>query len=284
MEKHDKIFWHEAHVEALQLELHEYKEFLHFDGEFRLSDEALRVDVLVVKKTKDVQIAKNIGEIFKGHNLFEYKSESDSFSVWDYHKILGYAYIYASLKNVPMSDITLSVSLTMFPREAIKFLEKEHGFKVYDNGAGIYTIEGDIVPIQILESKKLPEDENLFLRNLRSNLSAEDMQKTLQTYEKRKPLDNKSPFWDRVIKANPNAFREAMSMFSEGVREIFLEGAEEHGWLDERMKMQKITGNEEMIIVAIQNNVPCEAVEAMRKNAGITELRLVELKKQAQKA
>ena len=234
MVKRDKIFWHEAHVEALELELYEYKDILEFDGEYRLSKEALRVDVLVIKKTKDVQIEKNIGKLFKGHNLFEYKSESDSFSTWDYHKILGYAFLHAAFKKIPLSDITMSVSLTIFPREAVAFLQNECGLTIHDNGDGIYYVEGSAVSMQILESKRLDEDENLFLHNLRSNLSADDVQKTLRTYEKRKPLDSKSPFWDRIVKANYNSFMEAMSMFSDDLKELFLEGAEVNGWFTDR--------------------------------------------------
>ena len=39
---------------------------------------------------------------------------------------------------------------------------------------------------------------------------------------------------------------------------------------------------EKMILTAIQNQAPSDVVEAMRKNAGITEARLIELRKQAQ--
>ena len=39
------------------------------------------------------------------------------------------------------------------------------------------------------------------------------------------------------------------------------------------------TGMEKMIIVALQGNTPSEVIESMRKNAGITETRLSELKK-----
>ena len=44
-----------------------------------------------------------------------------------------------------------------------------------------------------------------------------------------------------------------------------------------------VTSKEEMIIVALQGNAPSELLESMRKNAGITDMRLAELKKQAQK-
>ena len=47
-------------------------------------------------------------------------------------------------------------------------------------------------------------------------------------------------------------------------------------------KSAKATGMEEMIITAFQTNAPAEVIEAMKKNAGITDIRLAELKKQAQ--
>jgi len=62
------------------------------------------------------------------------------------------------------------------------------------------------------------------------------MQQTLQTYSERKPLDDKNAFIDRLAKANRHAFKEAVSMLTEGMRDIFLEGADEYGWLDSRYK------------------------------------------------
>ena len=233
LDERGKIFWHEAFYEALQLELHEYKDLLKFDNEYRLSEEALRMDVLVIKKNKDVKIEKNIGSLFKGHNIFEYKSESDSFSHWDYNKILGYALLYSSFENVPLSDITISISLTRYPRELVKNLQKERGFKLHNLGDGIYHVDGDIVPIQILESKNLSPESNVFLRNLRSNLSTKEMLKTLQSYKEYKLLDDKNIYLDRLVKANADVFLEVMDM-SESVKEIFLEGAERYGWLDDR--------------------------------------------------
>jgi len=234
LDEQGKIYWHGAHFEALQLELHEYEDALVFEKEHELSKEALRMDTLIIKKIKNVQIEKNIGKISKNHNIVEYKSEKDNFSFWDYQKILGYAFIYSSFEKVQMSEITISISLTIFPRELVKTLEVERGFTVQDEGNGIYYIYGDIVPIQILESKNLSEGENLFLRNLRSNLSSTDVRKTLESYKERKPLDDKNVYLDRLVKANQNAFMEAMSMFTEGVRDIFMEGAERYGWLADR--------------------------------------------------
>ena len=50
-----------------------------------------------------------------------------------------------------------------------------------------------------------------------------------------------------------------------------------------REQKSEATGMEKMIITAFQTNAPTEVVEAMKKNAGITDARLAELRKQAEK-
>ena len=92
----DKLYWHEAFYVALQVEFHDYRDVLSFENEHQLSKEALIMDVLVVKKEKAVRIEKNIGRIFRAHNIFEYKSETDYLSVADYNKVLGYALLYSA--------------------------------------------------------------------------------------------------------------------------------------------------------------------------------------------
>jgi hypothetical protein len=191
------------------------------------------MDVLVIKKDKHVHIEKNIGKIFRGNNLFEFKSESDSFSLWDYNKIFGYAYLYSSFEKIPLSEVTLSIALTVFPMKLVSFLENERGLKVRNSGNGIYYVDGEIFPIQILESKQLSPADNIFLRNLRSNLSAEDVSNTVKAARERNLLDGKSVYMDRLMRANHDAFMEAMKMTEESIK-IILEGAERYGWLDER--------------------------------------------------
>ena len=72
----------------------------------------------------------------------------------------------------------------------------------------------------------------MFLRNLRSNLSGEDVLKTLTSFKDYKPLeDSGNVFLDRLARANPNAFEEAIHMFSEDTREIIMRAMEKGGWL-----------------------------------------------------
>ena len=138
MEKRDKIFWHKAFYEAMKLELHEYLQYLTFEEEYPLSKEALAMDMLVVKKDKAVKISKNIGQLFKGHNIIEFKSESDSFSRWDYSKALGYVHLYSCFNQVPLSDMTLTISLTLYPRDMVKYVKNDCGLMVRYTGKGIH--------------------------------------------------------------------------------------------------------------------------------------------------
>ena len=137
-----------------------------------------------------------------------------------------------------MSEITLTVSLTMYPRELVKHLVNERDLKVQDLGRGIYYVEGEIVPVQILESKRLSPVDNLFLRNLRSNLDQEDLLNTLKSYKAQKPINEKNAYLDRLVSANSNALKEAMRM-SEATWNSFLEDAEKSGLLENRLEQER---------------------------------------------
>ena len=69
MESTEKIQWHTAFQQALKAELTEYRDSLDFIEEYRLTTEPLRIDTLIIKKPPGVYIDKNIGRIFRGHNI-----------------------------------------------------------------------------------------------------------------------------------------------------------------------------------------------------------------------
>ena len=224
MDNKGKIYWHDPFFKGLKLVFSGYP--LEFEKEYQLSEESLKVDV-VVKKEKDIQIDKDIGRIFKRHNLFEFKSEKDTFSIWDYSKIIGYAGLYSSFRKVLTTDITISIVLTIFPRKLVDFLERERCLTIQYIGEGIYYVNGDIFPVQILESKKL-SSENLILKHLRSNLSATDIRNALQSYAKLTPIDAKCAYLNGLIQANPKIFVEVMKM-SGAMMEIIYQAIGEHG-------------------------------------------------------
>ena len=236
----DKVFWHGAFFEALQLELHEYAGLLTFVSEHRLSKEALIMDTLVIKKEPGAKIEKNIGRIFRGHNVVEFKSEKDSLSVPGYNKVMAYAFLYSSFTPASVLDITVTFVAPRRPRELFRHLGQERGLAVSEVSEGIHSIEGEPFTVQVLESRRLPKEENLFLRSLRGGLSAEDVAEAVGRYRAVKPFEPKNTYWDRLIKANPAVFKEAMLM-GDAMKELFFEVAEENGWLKESGRLKKET-------------------------------------------
>jgi hypothetical protein len=150
-----RISWHSAFVEALQMELYDYQDALEFHSEFQLTSEPLRIDCVVIKKAKDIVIKKNIAAIFREWNLLEYKSPGDYVSVADFYKVYGYACLYASFERVPISGLTISFVESRYPKKLLGYLRKERGYTIAKNGPGIYTVSGDIIPIQVIDSRCL---------------------------------------------------------------------------------------------------------------------------------
>jgi hypothetical protein len=93
-----QVAWHPAFVVALEQELEKYKNALVFDVEYHLTTESLRVDLIVIKKVKDITIGKNIAAIFKAHNLLEYKSPDSYVSIHDFNK--GYDVVRVSAHRI----------------------------------------------------------------------------------------------------------------------------------------------------------------------------------------
>ena len=228
-----RIYWHEAHFEAMKLELHQYRNSLSFHNEHLLSKEALEIDILIIKKEPEVVIKKNIGRIFRTHNIVEYKSQTDYLSIRDYNKVLAYALLYSSFGKIPLSQITVTFSLTKRPVKLLNYLVNERNLKLDAVETGITYVAGDILPVQILETKILPENENLFLKSLRRGNDVRTMIKTLGKLDRLIGPSKNNVYADRLVKANQNAYREALRM-SKGLKEIHVWIANETDILAER--------------------------------------------------
>jgi hypothetical protein len=131
----DSIPWHPAFVQAMTLELEPWQDSLAIIPEYPLASEPLRIDLMIIKKAPDLVIDKNIARIFLGVNILEYKSPDDYFSVFDFYKVLSYAFLYASLHRVLPEDLTLSIIETRHPRELLKHIG-ERGGGIAETGAG----------------------------------------------------------------------------------------------------------------------------------------------------
>lgn len=77
----EKIQWHPGFCAAVEIEFRRNRAELEFHREYNLSKKPLQIDLLVIKKLKDVQIQNEIGKLFKKYNVVEYKSPDDGMSI-----------------------------------------------------------------------------------------------------------------------------------------------------------------------------------------------------------
>jgi len=223
------IQWHPAFIEALQLELKDYKDVLELYPEVQLTTGPLKIDCVVVKKTSGVKIKKNIAAIFRTWNLIEYKSPSgDYVSIENFYKVYGYACFYAYLNKAPITDLTITFIESRYPRKLVSHLKNTREFTVAETSAGIYTVSGDIIPIQIIDSRKLSADDNLWLRSLSDQLDSSEVMRIGGILARQAKTVNINAYRDAVVRANDKVIQEALEMT--GVPKSYVEVFEKIGW------------------------------------------------------
>ncbi|MDR1558905.1 MAG: hypothetical protein LBS84_04240 [Clostridiales bacterium] len=206
----EKIQWHTAFYQGLRMELYDYLNILKFEAEYQLTAESLRMDVLVIKKLPGALIDKNIGRLFLGHNVIEYKSPEDSLSISGYHKVFAYAHLYATQENIDIRDITITYAVTRRPREVFKYL-KSRGVNIRAASDGIYHISDETVPTQIVVSGELSKEDNLWLTALRHHTEAATV---LRIFEHEKPDVDIAAYLAALLNANVDVLEEVFKMSS----------------------------------------------------------------------
>jgi len=230
-----KLHWHPAFLEAVQEELRDYKDVLEFKEEYQLNAAPLRIDLLIIKKPRELIIDKKIARIFRSDNILEYKSPTDNLSVRDFWKVYSYANLYASITpGVDLSDLTLTFIGSRHPRKLLHYLTRIRDYTVEEISPGIYGVSGDYLPIQIIESKNLPDDENFWLKALSNDLEARRLSVILKEREKRGPEASLDAYIDIILRANEKLISEVNNM---KWQETLYELIEKNGMLP---KMQEI--------------------------------------------
>ncbi|MEY8389948.1 hypothetical protein AALA98_01030 [Lachnospiraceae bacterium 45-W7] len=190
--KDTKIQWHPGFVSAMNLELIKYRECLEFEKEYNLNTKPLEIDLLVIKKDAGTDIVNEIGRIFRGHNIMEYKSPGDHLDIDVFYKAGAYAGLYKSYGSIvderKAEDITVSIVREGKPQGLFEYLRK-HGYTLLNPYRGIYYVEGNVLfPTQIIVTKELDEREHVWLRALSGNVEKKDARLLL---EKIKGLNKK---------------------------------------------------------------------------------------------
>ena len=173
--------WHPAFTAALMLELKKSWGSLVFEKEHNLNTKPLEIDLLVIKKDAAAMVENEIGELFRGHNIIEYKSPKDHLDIATLYKTEAYAGLYKAygktVDAIKADDITVSLIREAKPEGLFRHF-KEHGAAVSNPHNGIYYItEGVLFPTQVIVTRELEGELHTWLKPLSGNASEEDMRR-----------------------------------------------------------------------------------------------------------
>ena len=105
----------------------------------------------------------------------------------------------------------------------IGHLKKVKNYKIAEKEKGIYYVNGDLIPIQILITQRLSEEENLWLKSLtnklKENITAE---KLIENYMDHKDSSLHRSIIETIMRANQKLFEEV-----NGMSDIFMEIVQE---------------------------------------------------------
>ncbi|MCL2094428.1 MAG: hypothetical protein FWH12_09590 [Treponema sp.] len=182
--------------------------------EFQLSKAPLKIDCVIIKKLKDVEISATLASGFRGVNLIEYKSPTDYVSVEDYYKVYGYACLYRAQERVPFKDLSLTFIESRDPQKLLRYLTEEKGFTVAENTPGIYTVTGADLPIQIVNNRKLASKDDVWLRSLYDKLNSHEVQQITEVINRQEQEHRAEDYFNVLYRANRRIFEEVIKMTS----------------------------------------------------------------------
>ena len=181
MANEPKTQWHPAFYSAIKLELKDDAEHLQYTSEYNLNTKPLEVDLLIVKKEKDIEIKNEIGKIFRKHNIIEYKSPEDSLNLNTYLKVVAYACLYKSYEehvdDIMLDEITITLIREMNPRKLMHWFAK-NGYQIDEVHKGIYYVTREHhFPMQVIVSSRLSKESQKWLTLLSSHLEQTDAER-----------------------------------------------------------------------------------------------------------
>lgn len=210
--------WHMAFTPAMKLELMEYSGILEYDQEHLINIKALQIDLLIIKKDRDIVIENEIGKIFRRHNIIEYKSPHDSEDVDTFFKTQAYAGLYKTGKDGisynPEVDITVTMIRRGKPRVLFQWLESNKCI-IQEAGRGVYHIENaGFFKTQVIVTRELDETAHLWLRSLTDNMNRLQAQQLIRR-SKEMMSRPEAEYVEAVLQIAAKANRKIFEMLKE---------------------------------------------------------------------
>lgn len=224
-EKKEVLQWHPAFYAGIQIEFAEEAQKLTFENEHQLGTKPKEIDVLIIKKNFEERIRKNIGRIFRTHNVIEYKCPGDYLSIDDFYKVYGYACFYKSdVKSVDFikaEEITVSFVCQNYPYKMTDHIQKIRHLKIERQEKGIYYIFGDVFPMQLIITSELSKEHNFWLSNLTNQLKErEEAEALFREYDKYQKSKLHQSVMNIIVKANKELFSGREKKMCEAIMEL----------------------------------------------------------------
>ena len=179
--------WHLGLKPAVDLELADERPNLSYFREFSLNQQALEIDLLIIKKEGDQSIRNEIGRLFRKYNIIEYKSPKDELNIDTLYKVGGYTSLYKAYGDTVderrADEITTSLIRKAKPVKLFRYFE-EHGIRLENPFKGIYYVkDGVLFPTQIVVTKELNPQEHMWLTALSDGMQKQQLKDLLLKVE-----------------------------------------------------------------------------------------------------
>jgi predicted transposase/invertase (TIGR01784 family) len=150
-----------------------------------------------------------------------------------------------------LADITLTFIESRHPKKFLRYLVEVRGYAVEETLLGIYQVSGDYIPIQVIESKRLSEKENLWLKSLTNDLELHNMSVILKAGQKHRHKEEIDAYLDLIMRANLKTFLEVQKMGYPTMEEVLTEA----GYLPEWLERGRALGIEQGIKQGIEQGI-----------------------------
>jgi hypothetical protein len=175
-----------------------------------------------------------------------------------------------------ISDLTITFVGSRYPRKLTEHLERVRGYAVEKSGPGVYSIKGDSIPMQIIDTRELPVEENLWLAQLDNRLDSDRARRIIRELDRQDKAERMAAYIDAVYTANFEVMEEVSKM-SDMAAELnkTLENA---GYVTRKMILARIDEAEKKAL-EIARKMKADKVSASRISAytGLTEQQITDL-------
>ena len=188
-ESERNIQWHPAFVCAMSMEFAEDRERLVFEREYQLNTKPLQIDLLIIKKERDVRIRNEIGHFFAEYNVLEYKAPGDRLDADVYYQAVAYGCLYKAYGETvdgrKAEDITVTLVREARPRELLGYF-RDAGTAVEHVHPGIWHLSGSriLFPTQIVAIRELEGENHAWLRMLTDRPWKQDVDRFLELWRR----------------------------------------------------------------------------------------------------